>query len=372
MSEQHHECGPSTLGRLMECPASLALSRDEPDSESEEAREGTLLHDAIRKLIEKDPDHAKGLSEEQRDAVERCYDFADQILPITREGWYFQYWIEKRVELRDGGLGIINFGTADLIAVTDEKIVVIDWKFGRKIKEDSLVLQVSNYAAAAIQTIPELRESTLPIEAWVFFPRLGVRLVWNATSGAEAVNAVVLSVCAVINTAKNANGIDAVPGAWCDYCKHLPNCEAVRQAAQLEIAPATTDDLVDPRNALRLYDLSLIVEKQAKAVREKIRDLLLSRPNAIPGLQLKKRGGKRNIVDAAEIKSRMIAQDKLSVLEYMRACSPTVVALEAAYVKKFYEGRGDGKVTKGELKRRFAAIAGETVMKSESKVLTRT
>lgn len=374
-SGEHHPCGPSTLGRLMECPASLHLSAGEPDVESDEAKEGTLLHKSVRKLVgDNDPNWAEGLNEEQCDAVGRCHDFFDEVTDSDFRCGFPRFWMEKRVEISDAR-GDINWGTVDVIAITPQKIIVIDWKFGRKIKEDSLVLQVSNYAAAAVQDIPEIRKhSGLPIEAWVFFPRLHRkinRLRWRATTGEDAIPQVAASVRHVIDTAKAAKDTNARPGNWCDYCPHLPNCEAVRLAGETEIVSATSDDLVDPDRAILLYDLSLIVEKQAKAFRAMVRDLLLSHPDAIPGLQLRKHAGKRGVVDAGKLRERMIGVDKLSVVEWIRALAPTVVALEKAYVDKFYEGAGKGKITKGELKKRFAELAGDMVKKSESKVLTR-
>lgn len=369
MSEQkveaHHPFGPSTLGRLDNCPPSYHLAKDEPELESEDAKEGTMLHGRTRQLIDHDPRFSQGLTEEQRDACERCYDFMDEVCPNAF------YYLERRVSLRDDQ-GEINWGTLDFIGVSGKKVVVIDWKFGRKIKEESLVLQVSSYAAAAVQSMSELRSAAhLPVEAWVFFPRLGTRLCWRAATGEEAIHTVAPSVRQVRRIAENANGMAATPGNWCDYCPHLPNCEAVRQVAEKEIIPATSDDLVDPTRAIELYDLSLVVEKQAKAYRAMVRDLLISHPDAIPGLQLRNRNSKRSVADDAKMKERMIGPDKLSIVEYMRACSPTVVALEGAYVEKYYEGRKKGLPTKEYLKKRFAEVAGDLVKTSKSKVLTR-
>jgi hypothetical protein len=83
MKSEHHPCGPSTLGRLMACPASLILSRDEPDVESDDAAEGTLLHKAVERCIVGDPGWFDGLSPEQVEDVETCLRFVEEVADVS-------------------------------------------------------------------------------------------------------------------------------------------------------------------------------------------------------------------------------------------------------------------------------------------------
>lgn len=358
---EHHPQGMSSLGRLYACAASYTLSKDEPEIESEYAKEGTLLHECAAHLIGGrkgwDSKDLKKIDEEQRDLVERCYDFFDEHVPA--EG--VMLWTERKVTLSDDK-GEINYGTVDMIATDGERAWIFDWKFGRKINEDALSLQLAGYAAAANQSIQALKD--LPIEAYAYFPRSGESL-----KSAPHEHSVILLIRGIVEAAKNSDGSGAVPGTHCDYCRHLPNCEAVRVAGQTEIVQAPDNALADPKRAVELYDLSLIVEKQCAAVRGRIREQLLIAPDSIPGLILKSRNGKRAATD--DIKQRLVGPDGLSVIEYIKALTPNVVSLENAYLAKHYDGQGKGKITKGEIKKAFAELCGDAIKRTSSKVLTR-
>jgi hypothetical protein len=277
---------------------------------------------------------------------------------------------EIKVTLRHDGQ-IVNFGTADVIAVTDEKIAIIDFKFGRKVREDALTLQIANYAAAAVSSFLPVREkSHLPIEAWAFFPRLNQRFVWRCETGEAAINEVAPQVRAIIEAAENAAPEDATPGAHCDYCRHLPNCAAVREAGQRELVKFNGDLL--PDRAVELYDLGLVVEKQVKAVRVRIREMLLANPDAIPGLQLREKGGRRQVKDGKELRKRLYESGKLNAVDWLKATEPSPAALERVYLAKYYQGKGKGLPTQTELKAELAEIAGDTVKQTKNKVLVRT
>ena len=370
---KHHPCGPSKLCRVMHCPGSVQREADEPDMPSEIAEEGTLLHQAICDRLIREPLWDDSLDEKQRELVQRCYEwytekFSGDLKPTRIR-------VEHWVPLRDPDGGEINDGTADLvIAVAEQGIHVVDWKFGWKPSPEALVLQIANYAIAVAQSEEMRPFRHLPLFGYAYFPWLpeSQRLhTWISGMGADhAIDEYAPQIRAIVEAAQ----LEDAPlnaGPWCEYCRHLPNCETARETSWREIEPVTERSLIDPAKAVQLFELAAIAEKQAKAVRARIREQLLHAPDSLPGLRLKRRGGRRKVVSKDELKKRLVGKDGLSITQWINALDPAVPALEDAYVNARYEGRRKGRPTIKELKEAFAALAGDAVEKTENTVIER-
>lgn len=137
----HARLGPSAAKRWIQCPASVALCDGIPDVSSSYAEEGTLAHAYC----------AKGLKEHlgQSTAAE------DAEIALLRDryykpemdeyvAWYVDHvWAEYQRELSKGDALLMVeekldisewvpecFGTADALVVSDEKLLVCDFKYG--------------------------------------------------------------------------------------------------------------------------------------------------------------------------------------------------------------------------------------------------
>jgi hypothetical protein len=156
--------GGSTAKRVIACPASVALvAKMPPRPSNEHADRGTMLHDAIAKIL--DGAAAKsviGMQYENQTLTQDLYD--EKIVPaleainaIDPEG-RMEYAVESRVGFGDFLPSV--FGSTDLLGRIGQRAIVLDWKFGDGVVVDAVEnSQLLFYAAAAMRT---------PDVSWVF------------------------------------------------------------------------------------------------------------------------------------------------------------------------------------------------------------
>lgn len=157
--------GGSTAKRVMNCPGSVALSQQvPPQPASSYANEGSLLHNAIAKMLDGTPslDDVRGMSYEDAemndDLIERKLMPALAALHEIDPEFSLEYETESRVHFGDLLPGV--FGSTDLIGRLGNRAIVLDWKFGDGIPVDAEENpQLMFYAAAAMRT---------PETAWAF------------------------------------------------------------------------------------------------------------------------------------------------------------------------------------------------------------
>lgn len=195
--------GGSSAGKRIACPASYKMEQKLPDSarssSSDYADEGSACHAAMADILENDLDAESVLGKTYegyenfpitekllKDAIAPCVDFFDELCDDAEAEGGLRYLVEKQCELRT----IPNaFGTSDLIARTDKRSVILDWKFGAGVpvfawyedeQPDGSVKVVPNaqlcfYAKAALFSFPEMFEKDDPdwrIEIIIAQPRL--------------------------------------------------------------------------------------------------------------------------------------------------------------------------------------------------------
>jgi hypothetical protein len=207
--------GGSTAARRIACPASYQTEQRLPlrskDEESEYAKEGTALHEAIAFILDEDVtdlDTVIGREfygvEMTRDMVSDglvpCVDFIDRLVDVCEAEGGLGFELETRCEMPGipGG-----YGTSDFVGRTDKRSVIIDWKFGAGVPvfaweevepENDLGRQISIpagdeeivvvnaignpqlmfYARAAMYTLPHLFEKDphWPVELYIVQPRI--------------------------------------------------------------------------------------------------------------------------------------------------------------------------------------------------------
>jgi hypothetical protein len=150
--------GGSTAKRVIACPGSVALVDTMPPKPSSSyADEGTLLHDSIATILERDVDPYRlvGLRYEDVELTEALIE--DKLIPALRaldeidpQG-EMEYAVESRVGFGDFLPDV--FGSTDLLGRLGDRAIVLDWKFGDgvavEVEENS---QLLFYAAAAKRT----------------------------------------------------------------------------------------------------------------------------------------------------------------------------------------------------------------------------
>jgi len=368
----HDPAGPSTLGRLLACPGSLRASMGEPELSSVWAQEGERLHAALAEALRPEPGKLpETLSDEERQRCEACLEFVAEKIGGR---CVLAQWVEQHVELVDEHEQVVNYGTADLIVLVEAELLVFDFKFGRKVHQHALVLQLANYAAAAATSLQELTGMKgPPVAAYAYFPLYDESYVWRAADFCSAVPQVTQKVKEVIAGA-HAPDAELRPGPHCDYCNHLPNCAAVRERTALVAEHFQARLPADPKKVVALYDAAKLAEKQASAVISRVKELLDEDPRALPGLVYTEVNGIRSVEDPGRFWAALVAPGHVDAASFSDRCTQEVISItkaEELYVETHYKGRGNGGLTKDKLKARFRDITEAAVKQPKQKRLRR-
>ena len=226
--------GGSTAKRVIACPGSVALVDTVPPKPSSSyADEGTLLHDSIATILDRDVDPYKlvGLRYEDVELTEALVE--DKLIPALRAleeidpKGEMEYAVESRVGFGDFLPNV--FGSTDLLGRLGDRAIVLDWKFGEgvavEVEENA---QLLFYAAAAKRTAET---------AWAFDGAKEVELIivqppfvkrWVTTL--ERVDAFEKQLAAAVKIAMRPDA-PLASGDHCKWCAAKPVCPIMTGAA---------------------------------------------------------------------------------------------------------------------------------------------
>jgi len=242
--------GGSTAKRVIACPGSVALVDTVPPKPSSSyADEGTLLHDTIATILDKDLDPYSMVGTTYADSVLTEDLIDEKLIPALRAldeidpSGEMTYAVESRV-----GFGAFLpdvFGSTDLLGRIGDRAVVLDWKFG-----DGVAVEVEEnaqllfYAAAAMRT-----EATL----WAFDGATEVELIivqppyvkrW--VTSLDRVAAFEQELAAAVKIAMNP-GAPLASGDHCKWCAAKPVCPimtgAVDRALKVQMEALPVDQI---------------------------------------------------------------------------------------------------------------------------------
>ncbi len=216
--------GGSTAKRVINCPGSVPLvQRMPPQVESKYAAEGTMLHDAIDRLV--DTDDTLGqvaaelcLTDEQIEKLTYCVNALDQIDPERK----MVYATEIKVEFE--GVKELEgvFGHTDMLGRIGNRAIVLDWKFGDGVTVEAEESEQGLFYAAAARKTHAAQwaiENTTEVEIIIVQPFQTRRWVttWERVEQFER---------DLINAVKLAKRPDApmAMGDWCRWCTAKPVC----------------------------------------------------------------------------------------------------------------------------------------------------
>lgn len=251
---KHSILSPSGSHRWLNCTPSARLEQGFTDTESEAAKEGTAAHAlcehklkrALRRRSKRpvsdyDSDEMEECSDAYVDFVMEQYEAAKLVCkdPVVL--------IEQKLDFScyvpDG------FGTGDCIIVSDDRIHIVDFKYGTGVlveAEDNP--QMKLYALGALEIydpLYDIREVSMTI----FQPRRENVSTWTVTveelrDWAENV------LKPKAKMAFDGEG-EYLPGEWCTFCKAAVRCRARAQEklrlAQTEfrLPPLLADDEIE-------------------------------------------------------------------------------------------------------------------------------
>ena len=278
--------GGSTASRVIKCPASVALvAKMPPKPSSKYADEGTLLHNAIAEVLEKQLPPEAMLGFKYKDLVLTQELLDNKLLPALTllneidPDAEMQFAVESEVDFGDYLPGV--FGSADLIGRIDNKAIVLDWKFGSGVivnAEENY--QGMFYAAAAMRTDKTkwAFEGATEVEIIIVQPPEMRRWVTTLQRIAEFEMQLALAV-------KEAGRKEArmESGSHCRWCAAKPTCPLMTGA----VARSTQIALKNLKP-----ELIAIYLQQADILEDWIKDLrelahqMLEAEVAVPGFKL--------------------------------------------------------------------------------------
>ena len=305
-SERAHSdlVGGSTADRRINCPGSYKMEQKVPENlrkgSSSYADEGTALHEAIQFILDEnisDPMELLGrefngykmTKQRIREALEPSLDFFDALdEELDAEGG-LQFLTEQRCQMP----GIPDaFGTSDIVARTDKRSIILDWKFGAGVPvkaeyteedgETRVNAQLLFYARAAMHSCPTMFENDpdWPVDLYIVQPRSqGGDIASKATVTVKQLEEFRMRLVAAICEAQGDNARTR-RGPWCRFadckvvCPHhtgpLLDLSKLDLDALKKNRPGEVEPVV-PTDWSRLYGLYLPVCDAAEEVIRTIR-----------------------------------------------------------------------------------------------------
>lgn len=246
----HARVSPSALHWTLNCPPSLMLGEQFPDSESRYAAEGTAGHalgeHQIRKFLNLPTEcpTSEYYTDELTEAVE---DYVDYVIHEIEDARLLCADPILQPEMRISLSGYVQdcFGTGDMVIVTNKYIHIIDLKLGKGVAVSALNNpQLKAYGLGVLDTFGDLYDIET-VKLTIFQPRINNFSTWETTP-AELREWGEDELCPKAAQALAGEGEFAC-GDWCRFCKARAVCRK-RAEHNLELAqydfemPSTLDD----------------------------------------------------------------------------------------------------------------------------------
>jgi Protein of unknown function (DUF2800) len=255
----HAQLSPSSAVRWMACPGSVALCKDLPDTSSSFADEGTDAHEVAALCLSLGTDAAgyvgtireKGtiVGVEMALAVQDYVNYVRDVVKSTGG----QLLVEQRLPISQITGEADAHGTADVVILAGDELIVADLKFGRGVPvEADSNPQLQIYALAALQEFGLVSDFTT-VRMVIHQPRLGAVSEWTQTVeeleafGVEVGRAAERTVGLAIGRT-HLRAMYSPAGEYnptekgCKFCKAKATCPALARLVQ-DTVGSDFDDL---------------------------------------------------------------------------------------------------------------------------------
>lgn len=166
-------------------------------------------------------------------------------------------------------------GTADVIALEDDRVKVTDWKTGnREVPDPARNYQLRFLGLAAARAFGR-GEATVQIAAIREDGSIDLRYAELGSDELDEIATDLARIASRVQQAREGNPVYKT-GSHCRYCPALPHCPAVAGAAQA-ILEGPPEELTD-RRAGEMWNKLQAVEAAAKKTREALQEHVYARP----------------------------------------------------------------------------------------------
>ena len=368
----HHDFSPSRLARLAACPGSYNAEKDLPDTPSEAAQEGTLMHGWMEQRLRRGYTEAIDGVEPTLDQRETLDMVWDRVLQLC-DGHRYAISLERRMSLRHWS-GELTSGYCDLLAIPRDGIgaaILIDYKFGRvEVDSHEARWQLGAYAAMALQEFPMIDA----VEARILQPRVagGMDRAPMEFRDADSIAGKIHRVVCACRTP----GAALIPDAdhQCRYCRAAAagTCPAIKNAMLItgftaEVMERNGDDRdkavaeLDDEGLAALVEQGRLASRLADAAEAELRRRVeAAGPQGVCGWTLQSTPGRRK---AEPLKAWEAVRGDLAPEEYMACCDVSLPKLEAMWCGREVEaGRQPNKTA---AKKALGEALGDAVTRGE-------
>jgi hypothetical protein len=272
----HAALGASGAKRWMNCPGSIALTRDLPDVETDASKKGTAAHEIADAALKSrlPASHYLGTKttggiEVDAEMCESVQVYLDLCSRYMDAPW--EYYIEREFTLDRLNPPADMFGTSDFTAINraEQAMVVADYKNGYVYVDVIDNPQLRYYAFGALFSFSE-PPPIKTIEVIIVQPNsYGDNIKRDVFTVADLVEwSIDLMDFAKATQAPNA---PLRSGSWCEFCKARGLCpERARMAASA--AQIDFEDMVstDPVRMPAMVDFKLLTHEQLGALACKV------------------------------------------------------------------------------------------------------
>ena len=186
-ASSHTVASPSALHRLMRCPGSAVLCKSVPEQSSKYAEEGTLFHSVMEYILK------SKLGEQVTNKWIRMYIETTSIIALEKEAidemvdcvqdatqWFNLNFVNANQIIAETRLPMYysdrDYGTADVIVLFDDRLVIVDWKYGKGVDvSPNNNPQLISYAVSALKYLSSQHidiRNFKEIETIIYQPRI--------------------------------------------------------------------------------------------------------------------------------------------------------------------------------------------------------
>lgn len=305
----HAKYSPSKLPRIIKCPGSVGLTKKlkeqglipSKETSSPAAEEGTMLHAVMeealtKKYLEVSPGQIDKyeLTAEHIEACNECLDYIQVLKMNIPDDTEYKEFIETKVTL--GGTYLDDrcseladvYGTVDYMLMYNQKLIVLDWKFGKGIEVWPDSAQTKAYTTAALSvyaqwTDPLVASRETDITIIIGQPRISGEHFKELEVTEEELILWLINI--LIPALRSINSADPIfsPGdkacMWCPV-KHMPHaCTARLDMVKEVTSSAFKDFAIDPHK--ESLDEALELLKKLPVVEKFFKDVLLYTTNRL-------------------------------------------------------------------------------------------
>lgn len=274
---------PSGSGakRWLTCPGSHLAECGQPDTQTDDATEGEMLH-AVMESVEST--HRAKLTEEQAKCIEFCRTTrrklsvellgAEEVSAYVEERW----WLRNPVTLDP-----VASCRIDWAGFGADAMLILDWKFGRREVASADVNDQLRFAAATAWQ----EYAQAPIYVGIVSPRAEGERVTVARFTADQCEAARAEMVAGALRAMQPGQPRCPSAGACHYCRARGTAacpESIELTTALAALPAT--EIASPERVAELLDKCELAERVIDAIRAGAKTMLQSGVS-VPGWRLK-------------------------------------------------------------------------------------